>query len=149
MKMHYPESVRRHYEELDRLPESYVILGDALCSFNPFYGQGMSVAALEGLLLVNLLRETREGLGRRFLAAAAQLLDTPWGIVAGGDLRFPQAEGTRTPRTKEFSEYLTRYRVAAHRDADLVTTFLRVTNMLEDPSALMAPQVVARVAAAG
>ncbi|MER0479980.1 FAD-binding monooxygenase [Streptomyces sp. Edi2] len=147
VKMHHPASIRRHYEEMDRLPEGYLVLGDAICSFNPVYGQGMTTAALQGLLLKDLLAETREELGRRFLNAAAKLLDTPWGVVAGGDLRFPEAEGTRTARTKQFSAYLTRYRVAAHHDAELVTAFLRVTNMLDDPSALMTPEIVARVTA--
>ncbi|WP_190143646.1 squalene monooxygenase [Streptomyces glebosus] len=147
VKMQHPASIRRHYEELDRLPEGYLVLGDAMCSFNPVYGQGMAVAALQGLLLMDLLAETREELGRRFFNAAARLLDTPWGVVAGGDLRFPEAEGTRTARTEQFSEYLTRYRVAAHDDAELVTAFLRVTNMLDDPSALMTPEIVARVTA--
>ncbi|MGW7576443.1 FAD-dependent oxidoreductase [Streptomyces sp. NPDC054765] len=149
VKMQYPASIRRHYEEMDRLPEGYLLLGDALCSFNPVYGQGLTAAALEGLLLRDLLTETREELGRRFLNAAAKILDTPWGVVAGGDLRFPEVEGVRTARTKQFSEYLTRYRVAAHHDAELVTAFLRVTNMLDDPSALMTPEIVARVTAGG
>ncbi|WP_052489281.1 hypothetical protein [Streptomyces sp. 150FB] len=52
-------------------------------------------------------------------------------------------EGVRTARTEEFADYLTRYRVAAHNDAELSGKWLRVTNMSDDPAVYAAAIAVA------
>ncbi|PJE97811.1 squalene monooxygenase [Streptomyces carminius] len=148
----YPASVRHHYEKLDRHLGGFLVTGDALCTFNPAYGQGMTAAALEALLLRRLLAEgpgpgpgpDPHDLPRRFFRAAAKAVDTPWLLAAGGDLRFPEAEGRRGPADVLLDRYLTRYRAAASVDAALGRTFLRVVHMVEPPTALLAPGRVLR-----
>jgi 2-polyprenyl-6-methoxyphenol hydroxylase-like FAD-dependent oxidoreductase len=143
--MRYPASVRRRYEGLGEFPGGYLVVADALCSFNPFYGQGMTVAALEALALSRLLRQGREDIGARFFREAADLLDNPWSLILGSDLRFPDAEGPRTPQIEQSITYMNAYRAAAADDAVLGTALLRVTNMLDTPDRLAAPDMRERV----
>ncbi|MEV0210628.1 FAD-binding monooxygenase [Streptomyces sp. NPDC050788] len=147
VQMRYPASVRRRYEDMAAFPEGFLVVADALCSFNPLYGQGITVAALEAVLLTDLLAESRDDLWRRFFRGATELVDTPWALVLGGDLRHPQVEGARTAQSQSFAEYMTRYWSAAHHDALLGTALLRVTNLLDEPASLLAPDLVDRVTA--
>src|SRR4029453_6107016 len=97
----YPASVRRRYEGLDRFPDGYLVTGDAVCGFNPVYGQGMSVAALEALALRDCLRDgPGAGLATHFFAEVARIVDIPWGIAVGSDLRFPWIHGARSARAR-------------------------------------------------
>src|SRR5215831_17736408 len=58
----FPTSVQRHYERMASFPEGFLTLGDAVCSFNPIYAQGMSAAALQARALQQLLsRATQFG----------------------------------------------------------------------------------------
>jgi 2-polyprenyl-6-methoxyphenol hydroxylase-like FAD-dependent oxidoreductase len=145
VKMRYPVSVRRHFEKLDQHPEGYLVVGDALCSFNPTYGQGMSVAAMEALLLRDLVRKGESKLADRFYDAAAKVVGNAWALAAGGDLRFPEVAGHRGAVDRLLNRYLDRYRVAASVDPVLGGTFLRVASMLTPATKLMSPDHLRRV----
>ncbi|BBM70373.1 FAD-dependent oxidoreductase [Rhodothermus marinus] len=136
---------RRRYERLTRFPEGFLVFGDALCSFNPIYGQGMSVAAMEALDLQDELRRGSEGLWRRFFRRAARSIDIPWQIVVSGDLRFPEAEGKRTPAIHFINAYMARLHRAAHRDPVVARAFNDVASLLAPPQSLMRPGILWRV----
>ena len=144
--MQFPTSVRRRYERMRRFPEGYLVVGDALCHFNPIYAQGMTVAALESLLLRDVLRRGPAGLARRFFRPAGRLVGTPWMVAAGSDLRFPEVEGRRPPGSRLMSAYLGRFYRAAAEDASLATTFIRVANLVDPPAKLLSPASAVRVA---
>jgi 2-polyprenyl-6-methoxyphenol hydroxylase-like FAD-dependent oxidoreductase len=145
VKMRYPASVRWHFEKLRQHPERFLVMGDALCSFNPTYGQGMSVAAMEALALRDLATAGTAGLPARFYRAAAKIIDTAWTLAAGGDLRFPEIEGRRTAMDRVLNGYLDRYRLAASVDPVLGRTFIQVAQMLVPASAMVAPGHLIRV----
>jgi hypothetical protein len=94
----FPESVRRHFERLEFFPRGLLPIADAICRFNPVYGQGMSVAALEACLLRKLLETPGAGgdpigcLARTFFAEVQTPIDTPWS-VAVLDFVFPDTRG--------------------------------------------------------
>ncbi len=149
VRMRYPGATRRHYERLRRFPGRYLVMNDGICSFNPVYGQGMTVAALEAVLLRRLLAAGEQDLARRFFRAAGKLVDAPWALATGSDLRFAEVAGRRPLGSALVDRYLDRFRVAATVDPRLGEAFLRVANMLDAPGGLFAPGTVLRVLRSG
>lgn len=144
-RMRLPTSVRRRYEHLTRLPEGFLAVADAMCSFNPAYGQGMTVAAVQAMVLRDCLRQGRRELPRRFFAEAAKVVDVPWDMAVGADLRHPTIAGPRSRRTRFLNGYVTRLHAAAARHPEVGRRFLSVANLMTPPPGLFAPGIVARV----
>ena len=144
----YPASVRRRYDRIRRFPLGLLVTGDAICSFNPAYGQGMSVAALEALILRDCLESGTRDLHRRFQHSAAKLLDRVWQMAAGADLTFPQVEGPRPVSIRLNNWYTDRVLTAAESDTTVSEAFFRVMNLVDPPTRLLRPSVRARSIAA-
>lgn len=140
-----PSNLRRRYEQLKRFPAGYLVMGDALCSFNPIYGQGMSVAALEARALGDCLAKGEAKLASRFFKQASKIIDIPWSTAVGNDLRFPEIEGPRTVMTKFINWYVGKLHHAAHHDAEVSVAFLKVVNLLAPPPSIMTPGIMWRV----
>lgn len=141
-------NLRRRYDRMRRFPEGLLVLGDAMCSFNPIYGQGMSVAAKEAMVLRHCLRRGDRNLARRFFRAAARPIDVAWRMAVGADLNLPQIEGHRSVAVRLVNAYLHRVLIAAEHDPDVAARFMRVSAFLEKPPRLMTPRMVAKVIAA-
>ena len=143
----------RHYERMKRLPEGFIIMGDAACSFNPVYGQGMSVAAIEAQSLDRCLREQEMcagnngvvGFTQRFQQAIARDIKTPWLLSTGEDLRYPGAEGKRSLSIRLLNRYMRRVIELTASDPRVTTTLLRVRNLLKPLSTLFQPRIILAV----
>ena len=145
MSARFPASVRRRYEQLDRFPEGYLVFGDAISSFNPIYGQGMSVAALEAVQLSETLAAGSHDLAKRFFRRASKVVDIPWAIAAGNDLRMKETVGPRNAGVKFVNWYLSKLHKAARHDPVPALAFHRVGNLLAPPPTVMHPRVMWRV----
>ncbi len=141
----FPHSQRRLYEKLNRFPGGYLVVGDAIASFNPIYGQGMTVAACEALELRQALKKSRTNLHRRFFAACARVIDTPWRIAAGSDLAIPGVFGDESFSTRIVNRYLHRLFHAAQYDSTVALAFVRVVQMIASPASLFQPATMSRV----
>lgn len=139
-----PTYVRRRFEGLD-FPSGFLVLGDAACAFNPVYGQGMAVAAAAAVALRDHLREPGGPDPLQFFAAQSRLLDAPWALAAGADLALPGVTGPPLPPSPLTGDYLAALQHAAAQDAELAAAFIRVTALVDPPSALMSPAVRARL----
>lgn len=144
----YPHSLRRRYEALQRHPEGYLVLGDAVCSFNPIYGQGMTSASLQADALNTLLAQAGghlQGLWRRFYPAASKVVDGPWQLAAGADFAYPQAQGKKPAGADFINGYIARLQRATQHDPVVHAAFIACTNLLAPTSSLFAPNILIRV----
>jgi hypothetical protein len=141
----FPANLRRRYDKLTRFPEGYLVTGDALCSFNPIYGQGMTVAAMEAEALSASLSKNRNQPAQDFFAKTSKIIDASWNTAVGSDLSFPQIEGPRTPLVRFLNWYIDKVHVAAHQDAQVSIAFLKVINMTAPPPSMLHPRIVWRV----
>jgi len=138
---HVPASVRRRYDKLTRFPDGFLVIGDGVCAFNPVYGQGMTVAAMEAVALAEHLDH---GPVRpiQFFKELKPIVDVPWDISAGGDLAFPGVEGKRTAKVRMGNRYISRLHSAAQRDGRFTKAFFRVAGLVDPPQALMRPSLM-------
>jgi 2-polyprenyl-6-methoxyphenol hydroxylase-like FAD-dependent oxidoreductase len=138
----YPESRWRRYDKLRRLPDGLVVLGDAMCSFNPIYGQGMTVAMLEAQALGRCLQQGPKDLVRRYFRAAAKPVGVAWQFATGADLNLPEVEGHRSLSMRVSNKYAERLQIAAQTDNDVAEQFLRVVGLLDPPANLFRPKML-------
>jgi 2-polyprenyl-6-methoxyphenol hydroxylase-like FAD-dependent oxidoreductase len=141
-----PSSRWRRYDKMRRFPAGLLVFGDAICSFNPIYGQGMTVAALQAMVLDRCLRQGAARLADRFFPAAAKPIGVAWQLAVGGDLSLPEVEGPRPLSVRLTNRYVDRVQAAAETDTVIAEHFLKVAGFSKPPTSLMHPAVMMRVA---
>jgi 2-polyprenyl-6-methoxyphenol hydroxylase-like FAD-dependent oxidoreductase len=144
----FPSSQWRRYDKMQRFPDGLLVIGDAICSFNPIYGQGMTVAALEALALRGCLSTGTSDLAWRFFRATAGPIRRAWQLAAGGDLALPEIDGERPLATRLFNGYVDRVLTAAEFDTAALNQFVRVTGLVDPPTRLLRPAMLWRAASA-
>ncbi|HKD22739.1 MAG TPA: FAD-dependent monooxygenase [Rhizomicrobium sp.] len=145
----FPANRRRHYEKLERFPHGYLVTGDALCSFNPVYGQGMSVAFSDARALDLCLEAGDDDLAKRFFLKAAPVVDGAWAVATGEDLRYPEVEGRRPAGFGIVSRYMEWAHRVARKDPVVLKQFFQVAGLIEAPSSMLAPAIAWRVLTGG
>lgn len=141
----FPASIRRHYERMASFPDGLLVIGDAACVFNPVYGQGMTVAAMEAVVLGEHLGRGTPPRPQAFHTDLSRVVDAPWDMSVGADLGFPGVEGRRTLKVWLGNAYIPRLQAAAANDGQLTSAFLHAAGLVHPPQALMRPGVISRV----
>jgi 2-polyprenyl-6-methoxyphenol hydroxylase-like FAD-dependent oxidoreductase len=141
-----PSNQWRRYDKMRRFPAGLLVVGDAICSFNPVYGQGMTVAALDAVVLRDCLRRGQRDLAPRFFRAAAKPIGVAWQLAVGADLAMPEVEGTRTLPMRLMNRYVDRLLTAAESDVEVVERFSRVSQLIDPPTRLLHPSLLFRAA---
>ncbi|VAW99934.1 hypothetical protein MNBD_GAMMA21-2415 [hydrothermal vent metagenome] len=140
----------KHYERLNSFPDGYLVIGDAFCAFSPFYGQGMTSAALSATELDNVLRKyksslstNKEKLRRDFFRKAGKRFASPWTLATGEDLRWPDTSGGTTGfAIKASHKFMDALMPLSTSSKLLVTHFLKITNMKASPLLLFDPRIL-------
>jgi 2-polyprenyl-6-methoxyphenol hydroxylase-like FAD-dependent oxidoreductase len=145
----FPTNQRRRFDDLRRFPEGLLVCGDAIASFNPLYGQGMTVAALEATTLRECLKRGPRGLARRFLRAATRHIEHAWQMAIAGDLALPEVDGDRPLSVRVLNAFTERVLTVAESDPVVATAFGNVVGMVKSPPHLMRPAVALRVLLGG
>ena len=150
----FPSNLRRHYEKMSRFPEGYLVLGDAVCSFNPIYGQGMSSAALQAAELDKVFTEQQEqghsqGLWQRYFKRVAKVVDSIWQSAVGADFNYPTTEGKKAPGTDLINAYMTRLTKVSNHDPVVCLALLKAMNLLVPSTSLFHPRIMRRVLRGG
>lgn len=142
----FPSNLWRHYERLDRFPDGLLVTGDAIASFNPIYGQGMSVAALDALHLHHALAaDSRENLASRFFDRSAETVNAVWRMTVSADFEFPRTEGEKPLGTDLLNWYLGRLIRTGYTDGYVTEAFARVHRLEQAPTTLFRPSILSRV----
>ncbi len=146
---------RRHrYERVRRWPDGLLVVGDALCAFNPVYGQGITVAAMEAGLLRRALRRgfgRSRGDSRRLMRRFSAAVDLPWAIATGADAAYAAdvIPRWRRPGQSALAWWSTRVGLlATHGDQRAAHTLAGVYHLMSSPAALLHPALLAAAAKA-
>jgi 2-polyprenyl-6-methoxyphenol hydroxylase-like FAD-dependent oxidoreductase len=147
----FPASQWRHF---GRLPRGVLPIADALCRFNPIYGQGMSSAGQQARLLRDVLRQSAAeadpivALQTRFMAEVETVLQTPWAMSTGADFAFPATCGVRPENFEEAQRAGASLFRAAVVDPVVHRCLMDVAQLLQPDSILQEPDIQRRIEAA-
>ena len=142
---------RRHVERLRRVPGGLIMLGDAVCSFNPTYGQGMTTAALQAEALGQALDRTAgtdAAFVKAFYKLASKAIAPAWRLTTGADFALPATRGPKAPATDLVNRYMARVFRASQVSEKVAMRVIEVTTLLRPPSGLFTPAMLLAVARA-
>ena len=150
------ENRLRRFERAGSLPDNFLALGDAVCAFNPVYGQGMTIAALGAMTLEQSLREELrsadgfKGFSLRFQRRLAKVNKAPWMMATGEDVRYREVEGGASTRMTTFMHrYMDQVVQLATTSSVVRSILLRAFSMMVQPTALFQPAILLRVVGQG
>lgn len=143
----FPTSVWRRYDKLPSFPHGLLVIGDAICSLNPMYGQGMTSALLQALSLQNTLSAHGAPASRAYFRDVARQLAPIWWANRLNDFTFLPTSGWKAWPQRALNDYVTAFMAAASNDIALSETFLRMLQGVDPGTSLMRPRQVARVVA--
>jgi 2-polyprenyl-6-methoxyphenol hydroxylase-like FAD-dependent oxidoreductase len=142
----------RNYHEMPRYLEGLIALGDAVCAFNPVFGQGMSAAAIGADTLDKALSSYQPGeseassFAEYFQKQLIQGISVPWQLATGEDLMwYPEQMPEMDHETRLIGQYMMQVQKAATTNPYVMEVFYQVLHLLEAPNVFFRPDIVLQV----
>ncbi|MGG3623036.1 glutamate synthase [Bacillus gobiensis] len=146
IKIHrVPYQVRRRFDLVKNIPDGFLIIGDAHCRFDPLFGQGMSVAAMQALELKSSLLQTKKadkGFSQSLHKKISKIIDVPWEMATTEALRHPEVKGARTFLQPYKQWYSKRVYELSASEPEIYIRLVRVMNLIRSPLHLFHPKVL-------
>lgn len=146
MRYKLPSNLRHHYETLKNLPRNYLVTGDALMSFNPIYGQGMTVCANQARVLHEILSQKVTNISQAFYRSIKTVSEAAWLMATSEDLRYKETKGKRGFLIKALNWYNRKIIDLAVKDQDIARRFLLAMHFKDETNRiLVTPGVIFKV----
>lgn len=146
----FSAGTRKHYEKSNLVNKGLLAIGDAICSANPFFGQGIAVAAQEAKVLQKSLKQYGpivsdwpEAASNSYYKKISKILDISWGLAIGEDLKYPSTTGKRpvgfslTRRIKD--------RIMSSNEPVVARQFYKVMHFSASPLSLFKLRIIKAV----
>jgi 2-polyprenyl-6-methoxyphenol hydroxylase-like FAD-dependent oxidoreductase len=138
-------AIWRRYDQMSRFPSGLLVIGDALCSLDPTYGQGMTIAALEALTLRDCLNVGGTSLAQRYFRATSRYIGETWAANQARSRVTSPTHDRNSMRQRLSRSMSTAALNAAAHDIVLSERFFRVSNFIDPPSRLQDPALIPRI----
>jgi 2-polyprenyl-6-methoxyphenol hydroxylase-like FAD-dependent oxidoreductase len=147
----FPANRWRRYDRLSRFPAGLLVIGDAISTFNPVYGQGMSTGALEVEQLRLQLDRCQRNVAvpddfyKNFFRNTAKIIEIPWMLATQSDFLYPKTRGKRLLRTKPLNWYLVSVLKLCAGNDRVTKTFYDVLHFTKKPTVFFHPSLCIQV----
>lgn len=137
--------VRRQFEKTKNMPAGFLVIGDAHTRFDPIYGQGMTIAAMEAMELQRCLQQSNridKKFTQIFYARIAKIVEIPWEMTTTEIFRHPELRGDLSLKQKFQQWYTKKVYETATNNEEVYSRFARVVHLLCKPTHLFHPKVL-------
>lgn len=143
----YPKMRRIYYHQMKQLPSNFIAVGDAVCHFDPLFGQGMTVSTLEADILEDLLEQAKHdqivNINKKYFGKINSLISNVWDIVVAEDTRFEI--GHKPTLKQKLYKLYTNQIYELYDDEYVLDRFYKVINLEEPPTHLLHPKVILKI----
>ena len=123
-------------------------LGDAVCGFNPVYGQGMTVAAMAAVELGEMIGKGNgrvTGVAQFFQKKYPKIVEPAWLLATSADLEWLGNEEATSLPERLAGWYMPKLLDTIPTDRLVHKTFIQVQNLVVPPISLFQPSIAWRV----
>jgi 2-polyprenyl-6-methoxyphenol hydroxylase-like FAD-dependent oxidoreductase len=141
-----PFGIWYRYDQMPNFPQRLIPMGEALTSFNPMYGQGMSLAAGQALSLREAITGGLDAhLSARYFEGCHTLNGVGWSVMETRDFAYDCTSGDRPADLEARWQAAGDIRQLAETDSEVHKLSVRVTHLLESPSELARPEIIEKI----